>query len=77
MVYCFCRIPFGLKYSPFLLAATIKFHLQKEESPLALYILNNIYVDNVFIGVNLASQAYRAYHEAKKIFMKASINLRE
>ena len=30
-----------------LLAATIKFHLQKEELPLALQIsLNNIYVDN-------------------------------
>ena len=68
---------FGLKRSPFLLAATIKFHLQKEKSPLTLCILNNIYVNNVLIGVDSASQAYRAYHEAKRIFKKASMNLRE
>ena len=77
MMYRFCRVPFGLICSPFLLAATIKFHLQKEESPLALHILNNIYVDNVLIGVDSVSEAYKAYLEAKIIFEKASMNLRE
>ena len=77
MVYRFCRVPFGLICSPFLLAATIKFHLQKEESSLALHILNNIYVDNPLIGVNSVSEAYKVYSKAKIIFEKASMNLRE
>ena len=74
VVYCFYQVPLGLICSPFLLAATIKFHLQKEELPLALCILNNIYVNNVLIGVDSVSQAYRAYCEAKRI---SSMNLRE
>ena len=35
--------------------------------------MNNIYVDNVLIGVDY----YKAYLEAKIIFEKASMNLRE
>ena len=67
----------GLICSLFLLAATIKFHLQKEESSLATHIQNNIYVDNVLIGVESVNEAYKVYREAKIIFEKASMNLRE
>ena len=77
IVYRFCRVPFGLICSPFLLAATIKYHLQKEDSPLATHIQNNIYVDNVLIGVKSANEAYEKYKEAKMMFEKASMNLRE
>ena len=45
MVYRFCQVPFGLICTPFLLAVTIKYHLQKEDSSLATHIQNNIYVD--------------------------------
>ena len=38
VVYLYCRVPFGLVCSPFLLGATIGFHLQREGSPLALHI---------------------------------------
>ena len=77
MVYRFCRVPFGLICSPFLLAATIKYHLQKEDSSLATHIQNNIYVDYVLIGVKSANEAYEKYKEAKMMFEKASMNLRE
>ena len=77
MVYRFCRVPFRLICSPFLLAATIKYHLQKEDSPLATHIQTNIYVDNVLIGVKSANEAYKKYKEAKMMFEKASMNLRE
>ena len=61
-------------YSPFLLAA-IKFHLQKEGTPLALYILKNIHVDKVLIGVDSHSEIWGVYKEAKSIFRKAVMNL--
>ena len=75
MVYRFCRVSFGLICNPFLLAATIKYHLQKEESTLALQILNNIYVDNLLIGVNSVSEASKVYHEAKIIFERATVTM--
>ena len=77
VTYQFCRVPFGLICSPFLLAATIKFHLQKEGIPLALHILKNIYVDNVLIGVDSHSEICGVYKEAKSIFGKAAMNLHE
>ena len=80
ITYRFCRVPFGLICiaSPFLLAATIKFHLQKEGTPLALHILmKNIYVDNVLIGIDSSTEIRDVYEEAKSIFRRAAMNLRE
>ena len=76
-VYRFCRVPFGLICSPFLLGATLKHHLLKEGIPLALDIMSNIYVDNVLIGTDSVEQTFSIYQEAKEIFRKASMNLRE
>ena len=55
-IYCLCRVPFGLICSPFLLGVTLKFHLQKEGTPLALSVMNNIY-DNVLIGADNSEEA--------------------
>ena len=59
------------------MGATIKFHLQKEGSPLALHILRNIYVDNVLIGINSVNEICGVYEEAKSIFERAAMNLRQ
>ena len=75
--YRFCRVPFGVVCSPFLLGGTIKFHLRKTGTPVALEINNNIYVDNVSLGANSVDEAYKIYLESKEIFRKASMNLRE
>ena len=75
--YRFCRVPFGVVCSPFLLGGTIKFHLRKVGTPLALDISNNIYVDNVSLGATSVDEAYKIYLESKEIFRKASMNLRE
>jgi len=40
--YQFCRVPFGLICSPFLLSATLGHHLLKESTPFALNIMHNI-----------------------------------
>ena len=44
-IYRFCRISFGIVCSPFLLSATIKFHLNQFGTSLVSYIRENIYFD--------------------------------
>ena len=77
IVYRFCRVPFGLVCSPFLLGATLKFHLQQQGTPLSLNIMDNIYVDNVLVGADDVREACDIYYEAKEMFKGASMNLRE
>uniref|UniRef100_A0A0M3IUX5 Integrase catalytic domain-containing protein n=1 Tax=Ascaris lumbricoides TaxID=6252 RepID=A0A0M3IUX5_ASCLU len=90
-VYRFTRLPFGVVASPFLLAATISWHLNQvvndgefksNEDRAWLKLLvdevrTNIYVDNVMIGANTADEAVRKYKALKQIFHEASMNLRE
>ncbi len=73
----FCRVPFGVISSPFLLNATLKFHLQQCGTETAMKIAENIYVDNVIIGAETPEEAIDRYHEGKKIFSDATMNLRE
>ena len=76
-MYRFCRIPFGVISSPFLLSATIKHHLQHNVNPTAKLLLRDTYVDNVITGANSLEEAKELYTEAKKLFSTASMNLRE
>jgi len=77
VVYRYCCVPFGLVCSPFWLGATIKFHLQREGSPLALHILSNIYVDNVMIGLNSSDDLADVYEETTRIFKKANMSVHQ
>jgi len=56
------------------LGTTLKFHLQKEDSPHTLNILKNTYVNNVLIS---AEEACCVLGEAKDIFKRAAMNLRQ
>ncbi|MCG8033321.1 MAG: DUF1759 domain-containing protein, partial [Candidatus Thiodiazotropha taylori] len=73
----FCRVPFGVISSPFLLGATIECHLDSYKSDLANQLKDDIYVDNLITGVNNVEEAILLYREAKSIFRSASMNLRE
>ena len=75
--YRFCRVPFGIICSPFLLAATIDHHLKFFNSNTAQNIRDNIYVDNVITGTQSILQAKEFYSKSKKIFESASMNLRD
>ena len=76
--YRFCRVPFGIICSPFLLAATIDHHLNFFfNSNTAQNIRDNIYVDNVITGTQSILQAKEFYSKSKKIFESASMNLRD
>jgi hypothetical protein len=76
-IYRFCRIPFGIISSPSLLASTIKHHLSNFGTSTAKKLLENIYVDNVFVGARSVEEAIDIYEESKDLFNKASMNLRE
>jgi len=76
-IYRFCRIPFGIVSSPFLLSATINYHLKRTESTTAEHLQREIYVDNLITGVQNVAEGQQLYSEAKQIFATASMNLRE
>ena len=61
----FTRVPLGMISSPFQLAATVKYHLNKADAPGAKKIENNIYVDNMIRGVATEEQEDEFYHEVK------------
>ena len=63
--------------SPFLLSATIKYHLQQRDTLIAKLLLRDTYVDNVITRVNSLEEAKLLYTEAQKLFNSASMNLRE
>lgn len=70
-------MPFGVVSSPFLLGATIEYHLDSYNSEIAEKIKKNIYVDNIITGTDNASKATALYNETKRIFNEASLNVRE
>ena len=76
-IYRFQRVPFGVISSPFLLNATIKHHLTKEDSVCSKLIRENIYVDNVVLGAETEEEAITLYKEGKRIFNEIGMNLRE
>ncbi|CAF1060948.1 unnamed protein product [Didymodactylos carnosus] len=73
----FTRVPFGLISSPFLLAATLAYHLLQNGSETVGNIFDNIYVDNIISGADNVQAAIKLYQETKKIFAAASMNVRE
>ncbi|VDI11886.1 Hypothetical predicted protein [Mytilus galloprovincialis] len=75
--YRFCRVPFGVISSPFLLAATIEHHVDMYNTPIAEKIKNNIYVDNLISGCESVPEALKFYSDTKDIFKEAAMNLRE
>ena len=67
-VYRFCRVPFGVISSPSLLGATIAYHLQSSNNPLAKDLHRDIYIDNLITGVDTVDKGKALYTEAKGLF---------
>ena len=74
-IYRFCRVPFGIISSSFLLAATLDSHLKTFKSATAEKIRLNIYVDNVI--TKSTQNATQFYRDSKQIISKAGMNLRD
>ena len=73
----FCRVPFGVVSSPFLLAATVHHHLTTSTCKDAPEHQKSIYVNTLFSGADTDNEAMQQYKSTKKLFSKASMNLRE
>ncbi|CAH0722823.1 unnamed protein product, partial [Brenthis ino] len=73
----FCRVPFGVISSPFLLNATIKYHLMKSNNSILNQIADDIYVDNIITGAKSVLEAQNIYNTSKLAFNDLSMNLRE
>ena len=76
-IFRFCWVPFGVICSPFLLEATLQYHLKRENSNVATMMCGNIYVDNLSVGATSVEKPCVIYKEAKSIFKRAFMNLRE
>ena len=76
-IYRFCCVPFGVISSPFLLGATITYHLQRSSNLTVKDLLRDIYVNNLITRVDTVDKGKLFYTEAKGLFESASMNLRE
>ncbi|EFO94108.1 hypothetical protein CRE_11624 [Caenorhabditis remanei] len=75
--YRFKRVPFGMTSSPFLLAASINYQLDNNPHELNEEIKENLYVDNCMFCTNDESAIPRIVSEAKQVFNRLGMNLRE
>ena len=75
--YRFCRVPFSVISSPFLLGATIESHLESYNTVLSNSLKRDIYVDNLITGTETTDDAVSMYYCLKRIFQEASMNKRE
>ena len=72
----FTRVPFGNKCSPFLLNATVKYHLKQYEStPVIEELEENLYVDDWLSGADEEEVATQMILEADAVMKEASMNL--
>ena len=76
ITYRFTAVPFGTTSSPFMLNATIQYHLEHFNSPVSLDMKKNMYVDNVISGADTEKSAVNYYHEGRTIMNDAKFNLR-
>ena len=71
---------FGVASSPFLLNATIHYHVQRYETEhpgLVHQLLHFIYVDKVVCGAQNEANAYHLFEQAKGILKEGGFNLRK
>ena len=76
----FTRVIFGVLSSPFLLNATIKFHLEQylESHPnLIEHLLYSTYVDDIITGASSEDEAFDLYTQAREVLRQRGFNLRK
>ena len=78
--YRFTRVVFAVTSSPFLLNATVRYHLEShadDDPDLVQKLLRSMYVDDVVTGAQSDERAYQLYTGAKELLKTAGFNLRK
>ncbi|UYV67983.1 hypothetical protein LAZ67_5002699 [Cordylochernes scorpioides] len=78
--YRHCRVVFGLTSSPFLLAATIKYHLslpQFQDNRCAELLARSFYVDNCILSLSSTHDVKKIIKESSDIMKQAKFELRD
>ena len=71
----FRRVIWGIVTASFLLAATIAYHLNQIDAPIAQILNRDLYIDNLVSGMPSCHEAVEYYKETKRIFNAASMNM--
>lgn len=71
----FCRVAFGIVASPFLLYATIQYHLRNQSEPYAAKIAKEMYADNLLISLPHQTDEIAFYEATKKLFQGMSMDI--
>lgn len=80
VVYRFCRVVFGLNASPFLLNATLRYHISKykaEDPDFVRKMLESFYVDDLVTGEKNTSDAFLLYEKSKERMASGGFRLRK
>ena len=80
VVYRFCRVVFGLNASPFLLNATLRYHISKykdEDPEFARKMLEGFHVDDLVTGEKNSSAAFHLYETSKQRMAAGGFRLRK
>ena len=79
MLYRFCRVVFGVNASPFLLNATLKYHISQYEADPGLVqnLLNSFYVDDLVTGERGVEECLSLYQKSKKCLLEGGFNLQK
>ena len=76
----FARVVFGVSSIPFLLNATLQYHLNLYSSShpaLVRQLTQSTYVDDIVTRAHNEQQAYQLYLDAKELFRRGGFNLRK
>ncbi|XP_061724716.1 uncharacterized protein LOC133530711 [Cydia pomonella] len=73
----FCRVPFGVVASPFLLTATIRHYISQSNKALLKQVADKCYVDNLVTGADTLQEAKQIYDQARTVFEQLSMNMRD
>ncbi|XP_065206647.1 uncharacterized protein LOC135836015 [Planococcus citri] len=73
----FLCVVFGIIASPFLLNATVRYHLKNNKNEFTEQMERDRYVDNFITGYKSAEIAKKYYHFAVEVFKRCSMNLRQ